>query len=438
MGKSNNKPGEQTRIIFHIDGDAFFASCEQSTNLRLRGKPIAVGRERGCATAFSYEAKYLGIKRATPSHEIHRRFPQVLLVSSDYRKYGLFCRRMNEIVKQYTNQVEKASIDECYADMSGVVNDFDEAHAFACKLQDELCRKLGLTVSIGIGASKSIAKICSGLKKPRGVSMIRPEEYETRLYPMSIDSVSGIGTRSVIRMNANGIKTIGDWLRKPIGEIRDTEHRPFVELYQELSGHAIWSVENYEEAPKSISKIRAFQPASNNREHLLSEFSRNIELICTKLRRYNLGLTEFKFGMKYSPKAYDKVSHTITLNEACNEPSTLLRYVEQHFHLLYDTHCRYRATYVIGFLLRPMARQTDLFGDYTQRAKQQDVNTVLDSICTRFGAASVVRGSSTRSFRARRYTRTEPQSGLSLEEVGTPLISSREGDRILDIPFLVY
>jgi len=84
----------------HVDGDAFFASCEQATNMQWRRKPIAVGRERGIVTAISYEAKALGVRRPMSQAELSKEFPQVALLASDYRKYELFSERMKNIVRR--------------------------------------------------------------------------------------------------------------------------------------------------------------------------------------------------------------------------------------------------------------------------------------------------------------------------------------------------
>ena len=107
-------------MILHIDGDAFFASCEVAVNPRLRGKPVIIGRERGIATAFTYEAKARGVSRGMLMHQIRQLCPDAVILPGNFRLYGIFSERMFAIVRRYTERVEEYSIDECFADFSGL------------------------------------------------------------------------------------------------------------------------------------------------------------------------------------------------------------------------------------------------------------------------------------------------------------------------------
>jgi DNA polymerase IV len=111
--------GKYPKAILHIDGDAFFASCEQARNPDLRGKAVITGKERGIVSSMSYEAKALGIKRAMKVHEIKKQFPQVIIIPSDYEAYSLLSKRFYDIVRRYTPEVEEYGIDECFADLTG-------------------------------------------------------------------------------------------------------------------------------------------------------------------------------------------------------------------------------------------------------------------------------------------------------------------------------
>jgi DNA polymerase IV len=108
------------RAILHIDADAFFASCEQSRNPRLKGKPVITGKERGIAASMSYEAKARGVTRGMPLWQIKKVCPDAVLLPSDYETYSLFSLRLFNIVRRYTPDVEEYSIDECFADLTGL------------------------------------------------------------------------------------------------------------------------------------------------------------------------------------------------------------------------------------------------------------------------------------------------------------------------------
>jgi DNA polymerase-4 len=118
----NSQPlmlGSYPRAILHIDGDAFFASCEQAANPKLRGKPVVTGMERGIAASMSYEAKARGVTRGMRIRDIQKACPEVVLLPSDYETYSLLSTRFFAIVRRYTSDVEEYSIDECFADITG-------------------------------------------------------------------------------------------------------------------------------------------------------------------------------------------------------------------------------------------------------------------------------------------------------------------------------
>src|SRR3989344_3486200 len=110
---------EFPRAILHIDGDAFFVGVETAKNPSLRGKLVVTGRERGIVSALSYEAKDLGIIRGLPIFEVRRKYPEVIVLPSDYDSYTEYSQKMFDIVRRYTEEVEEYSIDECFADLTG-------------------------------------------------------------------------------------------------------------------------------------------------------------------------------------------------------------------------------------------------------------------------------------------------------------------------------
>ncbi len=108
------------RAILHVDGDAFFASVEQAVHPELKGRPVVTGQERGIIACASYEAKALGIRRGVPLFEARRCHPALVVLPSDYETYSLYSKRMFAIMRRYTPSVEEYSIDEGFADISGL------------------------------------------------------------------------------------------------------------------------------------------------------------------------------------------------------------------------------------------------------------------------------------------------------------------------------
>lgn len=420
----------QKNIIFHIDGDAFFASCEQSTNLSLRGQAIAIGKERGVATAFSYEAKSMGVTRGMSGKEIKKQFGKsVQLISSDYRKYSLFSKRMKNIVRSHTLQIEGSSIDECYADLTKLVSSWSEASELAHAIQQEMQIKLGLTVSIGIGPTKTIAKIASGLNKPSGVTLINQDNIQSILHPLSLGKVSGIGWQSEPRMNAMGMYTIRDFVDKEPVWVAENLHKPYQELHQELRGFSVKAFEYNPEVAKSISKIRAFAPATSDRDIILSEFARNAEIVTAKLNRLGLVARSFSCGVKI-PMQGRRSTKVGLGGESFSSASDIIMRIEKHLDEILLDGEQYRATWVALHGLHAPSSQTTLFAtDNSRISRANDIQNLLD---TMQGAGAM----STAQSVAARDRGGVAGAGQGTVSGGTPLISSRDGRKVLTLPYL--
>ncbi|MFN4213121.1 MAG: hypothetical protein ACK4FL_04165 [Microgenomates group bacterium] len=147
------------KAIVHIDADAFFASVYQVIHPKTKDKPLVVGKERGIATAVSYQAKKLGIKRGMRVVEIREKYPQVLIVESDYDLYHLFSQRILSIIKKTFPAVEQYSIDEFFVDIGGFRRYLNKSYQeIALAIKREIEEKLGITVSLGLSVNKSLAK----------------------------------------------------------------------------------------------------------------------------------------------------------------------------------------------------------------------------------------------------------------------------------------
>ncbi|MCX5843891.1 MAG: DNA polymerase IV, partial [Deltaproteobacteria bacterium] len=161
------------RAILHIDGDAFFTSCEEAIHPKLKGKPIITGGERGIVACASYAAKRLGITRGIPLHQAKALCPNIVILPSDYETYSLFSRRMFTIIRRFTPQVEEYSIDEAFADITGMRRALHASYeAITSRIKKEIERELGITVSAGLSITKVLAKVASKHRKPDGFTVI--------------------------------------------------------------------------------------------------------------------------------------------------------------------------------------------------------------------------------------------------------------------------
>ena len=278
------------RAIVHIDGDAFFAACEQSRNPVLKGKPVVTGKERGIAASMSYEAKACGVTRGMRISEIKRHCPQVVLLPSDYETYSLLSKRMFAIVRRYTPDVEEYSIDECFADLTGLQRPLKGSYPqIAARIKHSLDVELGFTFSVGLAPTKVVAKIGSKWKKPSGLTCIPGWDIHRYLGRLPVEKVWGIGAKTTAYLAKHGIHTALAFARLPERWVLQHLPKPFYEIWQELRGTSVLALETQEkEDYQSVQKFKTFSPPSNDREFVFSQLAKNIENGCMKVRRYQL------------------------------------------------------------------------------------------------------------------------------------------------------
>src|SRR5438552_15921346 len=195
------------RTILHLDADAFFASVEQSTDARLRGKPVAVGGEkRGIIASASYEARKFGIYTPMPTVLARRLCPRLIILPGDFEKYELFSRLMFSYAYDFTPDVEIGSIDEGYFDLTGARK---PALSIAETVRRAIRQALKLSVREGIGGNKLISQIASKLKKPSAFEFVPHGHEGAFLSPLANKWLPGVGPKTANQLNAAGLAYIG-------------------------------------------------------------------------------------------------------------------------------------------------------------------------------------------------------------------------------------
>jgi DNA polymerase-4 len=202
--------------------DAFYASVEQRDNPELRGKPVVVGGDpgkRGVVSTASYEARAFGIHSAMAASTAKRHCPYAIFVRPRMEAYVRVSREVMEILRSYTDLVEPVSIDEAYLDVTENKKGIEFASQIAREVREEIRTRTQLTASAGVGPNKFIAKIVSGMDKPDGLTVVRPEEVDELLKGLPVRKVPGIGKVTNQKMETLGIRTVGDLREKPEDEL---------------------------------------------------------------------------------------------------------------------------------------------------------------------------------------------------------------------------
>jgi DNA polymerase IV len=381
------------RAILHVDGDAFFTSVEQALHPSLRGRPVVTGKERGIIACASYEAKALGIKRGVSLWDAKKICPGLVILPSDYESYSLFSKRMFEIMRRYTPDVEEYSIDEGFADLTGMRQLFRKPYPeIAADLQAAIHRELDLTVSIGLSLTKSLAKIGSDFHKPHGLTPVAGKHIHIFLQRVELADVWGLGPNRVQLLQRFGLRTAWDYVQRNPDWIKKYLHKPGLEIWHELRGTQILPVSTDAWRPvASVSKSKTFTSPSADRDFIYAKLIRNLESACIKLRRHRMRAGEITVSLRR--KDYAQQALCARLDRGIILPQEITPVIRELFEQLYTPGADYRATgAVLGRLEDDRHRQYDLFDSPARLEQARRVGDLINQINGRYGKHRIFLG----------------------------------------------
>ena len=381
------------RAILHIDGDAFFASCEQSRRPQLQGRPVVTGKERGIAASMSYEAKARGVTRGMRLSEIRKCCPEAVILPSDYETYSLLSKRFFAIVRRYKPDVEEYSVDECFADLTGLRRPLRMSYVqIAERIKHDLDTELGFTFSVGLAPNKVVAKIASKWQKPSGLTAIPGRELHRYLGQLPVEKVWGIGSQTTALLHKHGVKTALDFARKPEAWVKQHFSKPFYQIWQELNGSYVFALVTGEhETYHTIQKVKTFTPPSSHRDTVFAQLAKNIENACIKLRRYKLATDRVLIFLR-TQDFHDK-GLEMDLSGPTSFPNDIRRVVSPAFGDLFAPGTLYRATGVILCKLsEAYYGQLDLFGETVRLQRLSNLYESVDMLREKYGKHTVFLG----------------------------------------------
>ena len=203
--------------IIHADLDAFYAAVEQRDNPELRGLPVLVGGRpdgRGVVATASYEARRFGVHSAMPMATAVRQCPDGIIVRPRFDRYREMSSQVMDIFRDITQVIQPVSLDEAYLDVTAAAADRSPI-AIAIDIKERVAAETGLTVSVGIGSGKTIAKIASDLQKPDGLVVVPVGGEADFLAPLAVGKLVGVGPKSATRLHDEGVDTIGQLAAMP-------------------------------------------------------------------------------------------------------------------------------------------------------------------------------------------------------------------------------
>ncbi|WP_432484906.1 DNA polymerase IV [Kineococcus esterisolvens] len=218
-----SRPDPTRPAVLHLDLDAFFAAVEQRDKPSLRGRPVVVGGTggRGVVATASYEARVFGVGSAMPTAQARRACPNAAYLSGRFEAYRVVSEQVMALARELSPLVEPVSMDEAYVDLSAAHEGLDVAAvtAVAEGFRAAVRERTGLTVSVGAGPSKLVAKIASDLRKPDALVVVPPDGQRELLDPLSVRKLPGVGAVTGDRLVRSGLRTVGDLAAADEGEL---------------------------------------------------------------------------------------------------------------------------------------------------------------------------------------------------------------------------
>lgn len=245
---------DTSRKIIHIDMDAFFASVEERDHPELVGHPLVIARHpsdtggRGVVTTANYEARKYGIHSAMSAQKAFELCPHAIFKAGDHQKYTEISQQIREIFRRYTDIIEPVSIDEAYLDVTENKIDSKSAIKIAKLIQRDIWLELQLTCSAGVSYNKFLAKLASDFQKPKGMTVILPDEAEGFLKALPIEKFHGIGKKTVPKMNELGIYT-GD-------DLYNMDEMTLIRHFGKMGYSLFRKVRGIHDSPVSITRDR--------------------------------------------------------------------------------------------------------------------------------------------------------------------------------------
>jgi len=306
------------RAILHVDMDAFFASVEQARRPELRGLPVIVGGPRGgrgVVATCSYEARACGVRTAMPIGQAERLCPQGAFLAPDFTAYGVVHDRLVDLLRSFTDQVEVASIDEAYLDVTGSRRLFGPPRAIARRIQERVYAEHGLTCSIGIGPTKLLAKVAASLDKPAGIGELGEADVGGRLRELPVGALHGIGPVTEERLAALGLTTVGMLQDVPFAVLAAAFGRGAYGLRQLAYGRSLAPVTARRPLPKSVGRETTFAVDTNDLEVLRAALLGLADRAVADLRRHGLAARSVALKLRYS------TFHTVTRRRTLSRPA---------------------------------------------------------------------------------------------------------------------
>lgn len=387
---------QQDRIILHVDGNNFFASCECLHRPELREVPMAVAGDpesrHGIILAKNMLAKSMGVQTAEPIWQAMRKCPNLQLVPPHRERYLQYSRMAQEIYYRFTDQVEAFSLDECWLDVYGSERLFGDGEQIAQQIRRAVKEELGLTVSIGVSYNKVFAKLGSDYKKPDAVTVFGREQMESVIWKLPAQALLFVGPHTEKTLEKFGIHTIGDIARMELPAMRRMLGKTGEALWTYANGldHSPVAAAGAGEPPKTIGNSTTLPHDVTSEEEVRRVLLELAESVASRLRRQGMKAGEVQLTVKNGE--FQEYQRQCRLEPAVCDARSLYKAALE----LYRREDRRWAVRLLGLragkLVEAGAAQMSFFANTRDLEREERLETAVDALRERFGGGSVRRG----------------------------------------------
>ena len=377
-----------SKIILHIDLNAFFVRCEELMDPSIEGKPVIIGREgrAGIVSTCSYEARKYGISSGMPTFKATMLCKNLIIIHGHYELYSKKSNEFFNFIKRYTKIIEKASVDECFADFTDALKKEKDPVGFVKNMQLKLLEETGLKCSIGIAPTKFLAKMASDMKKPMGITVIHRKDARKMLAPLPIKDFYGIGKKTAPRLEAIGIKTIGD-LGKRIDnddpEVKDLFGKFYYVIKDWINGYGsdVVDVEPFD--PKSLGHSTTLSHNTGDMDELkdyIRSLSREVSDEVKKAGKVGYGVQLVLKESEFKDNKFRVINRSKKLSKPTNE-----------FAVIYQEACNLleknlgdKVVRLIGVTLQDLVDPSDIkeqlsiFDNFDEVKEEYEVKSLIN------------------------------------------------------------
>jgi len=386
----DNAPGSAHArpCILHIDFDAFFASVEQLRSPQLRGRPVIVGN--GVIASCSYEARRFGCSAGMSLRQARNLCPEAVILDGNYPVYRCFADQVFELCGEFACGLE-TYLDEAYCELTGTERYHGGYLNAARRLKERIDRQVSLSVTVGLGPNRMMAKMAGKSVKPAGLREVLPGEVEAFICDRPIEDLPGIGRAAARSLHALGIRTVADLRELSAEDLRVLFGVNGLAMYERGRGRDTAAI-NEREVPRTISRETTFHRETIDPAEIRAMLYYLTERALRTTRSLGLKVKTVGLRVYYTDFTGDTRSRTLP------EPTTLDRDAyELALELLDRTHTRRAALRHIGVVLSNFSRDTGfqapLF-DEREEGRFRSLYRCIDTIRDRFGHSAVVAGRS--------------------------------------------